>query len=323
MTAAGTTSALIEVHSYDWSGAGEHSQPQTGIVRCAGPPRAMPVLEAGWSRTRVLVELCKAAERASQEGRFLVGMDFAFSFPLAEKGNQFPDGSMSRANFWARVRDTVWKDGVSGYVARHAAHFLSYDPRTKETKKGIAYKDARRATERAATQARAKPNTVFSLIGGNQVGKGSLCGIALLEELRRHCLKSRLPLAVWPFFVLREDGRETPMTEAAPLEDVPEKCLLLLEIYPSLHWAQAGHAKRRPWDGREVWPEVRNHFGAKPAEIDASSGDEGDALIAWYALSGSRAANGNPLGTAYLEKRPGALAIPWAIIREEGWIYGL
>ena len=313
---------LIEVHSYDWSGAGEHSQPQSGIVRAAGRPGEIPVLEGRWSRNRVLLDLCKAAERASQKGRILVGMDFAFSLPLAEKGNQFPDGSTSRANFWARVHDTVWEDGVSGYVALHAAHFLSYDQRTKETKRGIAYKDARRVTEREAAKAKVKPNTVFSLIGSNQVGKGSLCGIALLEELRRHCLNSHLPLAVWPFFVLREDGQATPMTEPSPLEDVPKKCLLLVETYPSLHWAQAGYPTRRPWDAK-IWPDVRSYFGAKPARTEASSGDEGDALITWYALSGSRAASGNPLGTAYLERRPGALTTPWATIREEGWIYGL
>ena len=317
------TRTLIEVHSYDWSGAGEHSQPQTGIVRCAGSPGEIPRLEGSWSRNRVLSDLCNAAERASKEGSFLVGMDFAFSFPLAEKGNQFPDGSTPRADFWARVHDTVWKDRASGYVALHAAHFLSYDQRAKKTKKGIAYKDARRATERAAAEANAKPNTVFKLVGSNQVGKGSLCGIALLEELRRHCLKSHLPLAVWPFFVLREDGQEIPMTEAAPLKDVPEKCPLVVETYPSLHWAQAGYATRRPWNASKIWPDVRSHFGAKPARTEASSGDEGDALITWYALSGSRATSGNPLGTAYLERRPGALAIPWATIREEGWIYGL
>jgi hypothetical protein len=190
------TGGVIEVHSCDWSGAGAHCQPQTGIVRCSGSPGGVPRLEGCWSRERVLFDLCKLAQRASKKGRFLVGMDFTFSFPLTEKGNQFPDGSRSRADFWARVCNAVWRDGVSGYVALHAAHFMSYDQRTKETKKGIAYKDARRATERVAAQAKAKPNTVFRLIGSNQVGKGSLCGIALLEELRRHCLKNHLPLAI-------------------------------------------------------------------------------------------------------------------------------
>jgi hypothetical protein len=299
-----------EVHSFDWSGAGKHARRQRGIARCRGRPGGVPALDSGWSRLQVLDELSSLAARAVGEGTILVGMDFSLSFPFAARDGRFPDGSRSRADFWKAVHARVWPADAHAYVAAHREHFLWYDQRAGRQHTGNRYAARRRAAEEAAGEAGALANTVFKLVGSDQVGKGSLCGIALLEELRLRCRERGLPLLVWPLLSLEASGEARPLAPPGPLAAVRDGRLVIVETYPSLHWAQVGHRGRRPWDVPGVWPQVRARFSAGGATVLPSTGDEGDALIAWYALSA-------PDGRG---KAPAASA---RVLAEEGWIFGV
>ena len=271
----------LEVHSYDWSGAGSHSERKRGIVLCHGCPGSVPAIKSGWSRHQVFQNLCTLASEASTTGRILVGMDCAFSFPFGAKGGRFPDGSASRAEFWKVVHASVWSQDAQAYVDAFRGHFLWYDQIAGRQHTGCDYRDARRDADLAAAKAGAHANTVFKLVGSNQVGKGSLCGIALLEALRLHCKQQKIPLAVWPFFLQTASGEVQALPRLSPSECAPERCLVVVETYPSLHWAMAGSPGKRPWDAPASWPKVRTRFNANVAHVQPNSGDEGDALIAW------------------------------------------
>jgi hypothetical protein len=269
------------------------------------------VVRAGFSRLEVLGELRDLAAKAKEKGTILVGMDFCFAFPHAEKGGCYPDGSRRRADFWRAVHEQVWPSSAVAYVERFAEHFLWYDQVERRKRTGKRYLPARRATEVTADEAGARANTVFKLVGSNQVGKGSLCGIALLEALRRHCLLRGLSLVVWPLLYLDASGVERPLPPPWLLADVPDRCLVVVETYPSLHWASAGFRRNRPWDQPGAWPVVRRRFSGSASRVAPASGDEGDALIGWYALS-------EP-GARY-SKAPSASA---ELLLEEGWIFGV
>ncbi len=299
----------IEIHSFDWSGAGSHAQPQPGIVLCRGRPGAVPAIESCWSRASVFGHLCALASRAPYDGTILAGLDFSHSFPFATKGKTFPDGSTSRAEFWAAVHGKVWTANAQCYIDAHRQHFLWYDQVTKRQHTGTEYVPARRVTEQAAGKAGALANTVFKLVGSNQVGKGSLCGIALLETLRRHCREKKLPLVVWPLFALDASGSGRSLHASTLAESCSGACLVVVESYPSLYWARAGFIGRRPWDDPAAWPRVRERFAACEADMELSTGDEGDALIAWYALADPCSYSTAPSGDS-------------TTIREEGWIFG-
>jgi hypothetical protein len=258
----------------------------------------------------VFEHLCALAWRAPNEGTILAGLDLSHSFPFASKGKMFPDGTRSRVEFWAVVHGTVWSAKARSYTDAHRQHFLWYDQVTRKQHTGTQYVGARRLTEAAAGKAGALANTVFKLVGSNQVGKGSLCGIALLENLRRHCRDKKLPLVVWPLFALDAEGSERSLHASTLAASCAGKSLVVVESYPSLYWAQAGFVGHRPWDDPLAWPRVRERFAACEVDVEPSTGDQGDALIGWYALADSRsystAASGDP-----------------ATIREEGWIFGV
>jgi hypothetical protein len=305
--------ACLEIHSFDWSGSGHHPKRQNGIAHASGRPGAAPLLRHGYSREQVLELLCALSLKAKDGPPILVGGDFAFAFPFVAKGRAYPDGTTDRDPFWAGVRNVVWNGGrAQDYAARYAEHFM-WHTAGAGMHVGARYVPALRATDSRAREIQANANTVFRLIGADQVGKGSLTGIAMLEELRRQCAARGLPLATWPFFA-DSDGVSGPWA-------LPSTGLVVVETYPSLCWRRAGFAGR-PWDDPAAWDRVRRWSGGLAPIAAPATGDEGDALVAWYALAGERAADGSRLGLSWLRSAATSTGEhPADVIAAEGWMF--
>ena len=328
--------AAMLVYSFDWSGGGRHCDPTRTIAVFGGHAGDVPELPRGrdgrWSRVHAFEYLCDRAEHAAKQGPILVGMDFAFSFPFAEKNHAFPDGSAARAAFWQAVRAAAWPDDrgtADGYVLDNPneGHFRRQigGNHNRQIVTGAQYNaNAFRLTERAAMQGDARPCCVFNLIGANQVGKGSICGIAVLKKLAGYCLQHHLPLVIWPFLGIAPDGQ---VQEAnCDLPEIPDRTLVIVETWPGLHWRQA-RQQRVNWNDNGTWGAIRAHFGANQVPVQLDSPDEADALIAWYALAGVADVDGNPLGLNRVQQPSPALTArvatdPGAVF-QEGWIFGV
>ena len=70
------------------------------------PLRVSPPLSKYWSRQQVFDYLVEIAENAKGEEPVLVGIDFAFAHPFADKHSYFPETDLSPADvvsLWAMV----------------------------------------------------------------------------------------------------------------------------------------------------------------------------------------------------------------------------
>jgi hypothetical protein len=309
------------IYSFDWSGANGHNNHLRNIVCYGGLPGAVPAPEAppqgaaNWSRKAALEFLRDKATAATRNGRIVVGMDCAFSFPFQAHGNDFHNGSIDREAFWRSVWAHAW--GPTGasitqdYIDAFAGHFQG----------GAQCVEHLRLTEEAARDIGAPAISNYHTIGP-QVGKGSLGGISVLWLLTQYCLGRNLPLTVWPFFDL---GAGQAMLIPMDGTWVPrENCLIVVETYPTVQKVQAD--AYIPYD--EVnWQAVAGHFGGVPPVQPPVNQDCADALVAWYALSGAQAANGDPLGLGRLINPTPALVAAMAThpgaVQQEGWILGV
>ena len=141
----------------DWSGAKTqshaglqlaHAIPGNGV-----PLRVPPPLSKCWSRQQVSDYLVTTAENAMGKKPVLVGIDFAFAHPFADKDSYFPETDLSPANvvsLWAMV-DQVnvgQHDLYGGAMFQHALwgdYYLA--PPTYQARH---YASRRRVTEIAA-----------------------------------------------------------------------------------------------------------------------------------------------------------------------------
>lgn len=324
------------VLSFDCSGATQHDtrlRARGSRIRCYGGQPGMPPTPvtpnpgmANWKRTEVLgmLQIC-AAEAYGQQCEIVVGMDFAFSFPFAAKGNTFPCGAIARDMFWANVAGLVWPNpqGIAaGYIVPNAAHFHWQAGNNGAYVAGAFFDPgAYRVTEEAAQQQGGHPCCVFNLVGSNQVGKGSLCGIAMIHHLLDHCRANKLPLTIWPFFQMDATGNVAAIPAARPWQFTPH-CLTLVETYPGFHWMQTGQPGAA-FDNAATWNAVAQHFGGIAAPVPLCR-DSADALIAWYAMAGQTAPGAPPHVQTWLAgPSEQYLAAPANTISQEGWIYGV
>ena len=212
----------------DWSGAKAkshaglqlaHATPGTGA-----PLRVSPPLSKYWSRQQVSDYLIEIAENAKGKDPVLVGIDFAFAHPFADKHSYFPENDLSPADvvsLWAMI-DQVnagQPDLYGGAMFRHAIwgdYYLApphYQARH--------YASRRRVTEIAARTAGRSPSPTFKAVGADNVSTGSLAGMRMLHQLKQH-LGARL--SVWPF-----DAIIAGQTN-----------LVLVEIFPSFYFYRLG-----------------------------------------------------------------------------------
>ena len=289
----------------DWSGAKTkshaglqlaHAIPGNGV-----PLRVPPPLSKYWSRRQVFDYLVATAENATGKKPVLVGIDFAFAHPFADKDSYFPETDLSPANvvsLWAMI-DQVnagQHDLYGGAMFQHALwgdYYLA--PPTYEARH---YASRRRVTEIAARAAGRSPSPTFKAVGADNVSTGSLAGMRLLHQLKRQ-LGARL--SVWPF-----DAIVAGQTN-----------LVLVEIFPSFYFYRLGMvpAKKAAADPAFLNQALANYGSdGVPADFRAMGhdADEADAIIAAAALRHFSTASSFRLSADFK-----------VAAQQEGWIYGV
>ena len=289
----------------DWSGAKTqshaglqlaHAIPGNGV-----PLRVPPPLSKCWSRQQVSDYLVTTAENAMGKKPVLVGIDFAFAHPFADKDSYFPETDLSPANvvsLWAMI-DQVNADQPDLYGGAMFQHALWGDyylaPPTYEARH---YASRRRLTEIAARAAGRSPSPTFKAVGADNVSTGSLAGMRLLHQLKRQ-LGTRL--SVWPF-----DAIVAGQTN-----------LVLVEIFPSFYFYRLGMvpAKKAAADPAFLNQALAGYGSdGVPADFRAMGhdADEADAIIAAAAL--------RHFSTASSFRLSANIKVA---AQQEGWIYGV
>ena len=289
----------------DWSGAKAkshaglqlaHATPGTGA-----PLRVSPPLSKYWSRQQVSDYLIEIAENAKGKDPVLVGIDFAFAHPFADKHSYFPENDLSPVDvvsLWAMI-DQVnagQPDLYGGAMFRHAIwgdYYLApphYQARH--------YASRRRVTEIAARIAGRSPSPTFKAVGADNVSTGSLAGMRMLHQLKQH-LGARL--SVWPF-----DAIIAGQTN-----------LVLVEIFPSFYFYRLGMvpAKKAAADPAFLNQALAS-YGSDGVPTDframGHDADEADAIIAAAALRHFSTASSFCLSPDIN-----------VAAQQEGWIYGV
>ncbi len=268
----------------DWTGAiGEHHA-AIAVAECVTGDGAPTLVRPGyrWARREVSDWVATLAARGE---RALVGFDFSFSLPFADKGAFFPGeaGPADARALWAEV------DAVAAADPHHAAHaYITHRRRHFWTGVADGPKAARarlRMVEHVwAAKRRGAASSVFALVGAAQCGKASLAGMRLL---------ARTPVPVWPF------------------DAIPTTGPLLVELYCRTFAADAG--VRGKIRDRAVLDAALARLGSAPADVPATFSDHvGDALIS---AAGMRRAAADPAMW-----HPAGLA---AVRATEGWTFGV
>lgn len=168
------------------------------VATCAAgdaAPTLVAPLGRAWSRTAVLDWL-----RAQTGSDMLVGIDFSFAPPFAERGAYLPgeDAPDTARAFWAYV-DAACGDadlGAASFLeARRGRHF--YLGIADGIKRDFMHFRACEAHYRAGGGG--KPSTVYDAIGAAQVAKASFAGMRLLHHLGQ-------AVPIWPFDPLPTTG---------------------------------------------------------------------------------------------------------------------
>ena len=289
----------------DWSGAKTkshaglqlaHAIPGNGV-----PLRVPPPLSKYWSRRQVFDYLVATAENATGKKPVLVGIDFAFAHPFADKDSYFPGTDLSPANvvsLWAMI-DQVnagQHDLYGGAMFQHALwgdYYLA--PPTYEARH---YASRRRVTEIAARAAGRSPSPTFKAVGADNVSTGSLAGMRLLHQLKQQ-LGARL--SVWPFDTIIAGQTN----------------LVLVEIFPSFYFYRLGmvSAKKAAADPAFLNQALAGYGSdGVPANFRAMGhdADEADAIIAAAALRHFSSASSFRLSADIK-----------VAAQQEGWIYGV
>ncbi len=274
----------------DWSGSRARRYDGIAVAVCA-PGRSAPrLVEPGdrtWSRTAVADWLDREIARGV---RMLVGLDFAFSFPF--EGDGYLAGRLPAArdvfDLWHAVDAMSCDDadfGCGGMVAAHAPLFWTAGPRPAD------WVERRRLAERACGAAtKTYPESLYKLLHSKQVGKASMTGIRVLNEVRR---RHSGRFTIWPF--------EPPTGSVA------------VEIYPTLFRKQAlgGTAKIRTRADLNL---ALAAFGSRPtpgAGEESLRDHDTDALLSAAALR-------------VMAGKSACLTVPpQPGVAREGWIFGV
>jgi hypothetical protein len=214
----------------------------------AGRPFAPAPGWDGWS----------APERLDRERRALVGLDFAFGFPV-----RFELPKLGRSWRWedlARWAEALDSRGLS--VRKSIRNELALAKQFR-LRGGDPARPYRRVTDGNVDGVR--PESVLHLIGPSQVGTASITGIATINRLRRGARA-----AVWPF---------------DPPARLRRASVVLVEVFPRLWLGRDVRKSELPDRVRRIerWKQGGIEF-EREAELAASS--SGDALDATAAAIG-------------------------------------
>jgi hypothetical protein len=279
----------------DWSGA--RGERQRGIALAVASGAAAPALVRPghiWSRAEILAWLEDVAAAGED---MLIGFDFSAAFAFADRGAYFPEWNESPADIralWSLVERLAHGDphyAAGAFLAhpdarRHFRHGRGDvgDLFTPGAGRLRVVEQYQRATKQAASVSN------FNLVGAAQVGKASLAGMRLL-----HRLVGRMPL--WP------------------LDPVPARGPLLVEIYTSLAARAAGlpPGRSKIRDGAALDAALAA-LGSPPGGLVGPVSDHAsDALLtaAWLrAIAGDASIWSPPPLTA-------------ALAQTEGWTFGI
>ena len=278
----------------DWSGAKGDRHRGIAVFICeagGGVPQKIPPPDGkkAYARSDVITLL----HTLSQSQKILVGIDFAFAYPVDQRGHYFPDLPAEKQphdapHLWQLVDDVNCSapDYYGGLIWDHPDYGPYYN--APGGRKGRKFASRRRATEIAAAAIKS-PSPTFNCVGPAGVGTGSLAGMRLCHHFASDA-------TIWPF---------TKRDDAA---------LTLVEIFPSAYFKMAGI---NPVNGAQAEIQNLNHalsyFGSSPVGDDfiahGPDGDDADALISSAALR-------------HFAQDDSLWDVPEVAARE-GWIFGI
>lgn len=273
----------------DWSGARGTRHKGIAVAACeVGDCSPLLVEPPGklWSRTDVCDWIISLADTPT-----LVGMDFSFSAPWAERRAYLPgsDAPDTAKALWAWV-DALCKDedlGAASLIEQH--HRRHFYLGARDGRKGD-YLFWRACEARYNRQGGGKASTVYDAIGAAQVSKASFAGMRLLHRANQH-------LPIWPFDPRSQSGAQ------------------LVEIYTTIAARAAGIAKgRSKLRDRSSLDDALGRLGSKPhAPLLRYDDHATDAIIgaAWLRRAAGR--------SSYWA--PDAMTEEDAI--KEGWTFGV
>ena len=279
----------------DWSGAKGAAHRGLSVFTCqtgrAVPTKIHPPHGKKAFSRRDIIHLI---EQISQQGRVLVGIDFAFAYPIDEAGHYFPDLApeayqpADAASLWAMIDslNNSAPDYYGGLIWDDAIYGAYYN--APSGRKGARFASRRRATEQAASAVKS-PSPTFNCVGPAGVGTGSLAGMRLCHYFQDKA-------SIWPFF------------------EKPEALLTIVEIFPSYYFKMAGI---NPVKGAQATVPSLNQalafFQTQGVAEDfiaqGPDADDADALISAAALRA-------------LSRLPESWHVPDKAARE-GWIFGV
>ena len=289
------TPAFDAFIAVDWSGA---SKPYKGIAvaRCelgkSAPKLLAPRGNNRWTRSAIVEWL----DRELYSGQtLLIGFDFAFGLPF-QSDHGYLGGKAGQIrnifDLWNLIDQHSVGDQDYGCAAfvddpQFASLFWKSGPRPG------TWIERKRHTEFACAEAtKTYPDSVYKLLGSKQVGKASLTGIRVLNQIR--------------------SGHKTRVS-FWPLEEIHSS--VIVEIYPTLFRKSAtgSTGKLRSLSGLNT---ALAHFESNPLSrrgLTEFSDHETDALLSVAGL-----------------RRFAALPSMWIVddarrplARREGWIFGV
>ena len=282
----------------DWSGARGPRLPGLQVAEClagTGAPaiRDNPVGGA-WTRTAFADWL---GARLLDGSKYLIGMDFSFSFPYTDVGAYFPGAAASPRDMFALWRFAEDRcAGEDGFYGRAMVRCEDTAPYFfAPGRRGDRYAPRlRRSDRRCAELGLGTPETVFKLIGPKQVGLGSLSGMRVIQKLRER------PggLSVWP-----AEGRNARS--------------VCVDVFPRAFLRRATRTTRKVASMDDLNAVLAFYESSAVTSDDlpggANFGDKSDALVSAAAL--------RALSREDELWQPSGLSD--AVRHTEGWIFGV
>lgn len=273
----------------DWSGAKGMRHAGIAVAACnVGDDAPQLVAPPGrhWSRTDVCDWIIALADTPT-----LIGMDFSFSAPWAERRAYLPgSGAPDTAKaLWAWV-DALCNDedlGAVSLIERHQRQHFYLGARDGRKSDYLFW----RACEvRYNARGGGKASTVYDAIGAAQVSKASFAGMRLLHRAHPH-------LPIWPFDPPAQSGAQ------------------LVEIYTTIAARAAGIAKgRSKLRDPTSLDDALARLGSQPHTLLPRYDDHAtDAIIgaAWLRQAAGRASYWAPDAMAEADSV------------KEGWTFGV